>query len=1086
MNSLDITSYDRQFKAILMRNRYEKIAEINKSFIGKIKMSMEEINSFELEIPQYIMRDNQKVFNQLYLRILPRQQIITETTSRDGTVKQERWIITSKGRDNGKNKGTKKMIVKSFEQVLKEKRCTFEGQVMQLISDNIQRGEGILDKFKNETGWGIDYIDEDSKNELISGMEVVNVDLFNNFINNNVLANSLIFDKNVVTTIANDKPLYLSIQYEDIIVYDEDENQLSKVDIFNSITDPLYTNIKNIKAYHYSVVGNRYGIRYVFTLTDDTTVERICTFTNVIDKKMTVSNIKLVWETGTMINQSHRKYINIESIDDNWYDYLREVQDEFNSIFFFNSFDKTISCVSRKNLTDKAPYLLSYDTNILNVNVTENEEYPNALKVISANNISIISENIFGGDKIYNFNYYTKNKIMSDELNLAWARYEDLLTTKQDEWLIIKNNNTAVQQRQTQINSEITSLNERMKYAKSLLSGYITANDSVNQARIKDDIDELTIRLNQCLALVTGYNAQILAYEDELAEITKEVLRENATDIEGKIFTVANLEELNDMEYEVKYEDSYYSTPYGLLEHSKNVLEDMTKNTIEFKITCLNLIAIMRQDWTKVLKFGDLFTIGDKDAIEELGDNLVRFIGYTYDPKNNKIEDLDFVNKTKKIDIKKTISNIGKKASYTSNLANSYKDTVASAKLSNNFVGTLINEGLDLASTQARGKGNRNYLVIDENGILIYDQQDNNKCLFLTSDLLCISEDGFKTSKVAISSNAIIAETIAGKLICGQRLIITNDNGNEFYIGNINNTVPDNDGTDFGLRIGDNGGDIERIFLGIENGVAKLRLRSANGNQLVITENGLINHSSSPFVDNVSSGEGNEMTIPIKIPSGVNEVRECIISLFREEYRLWSRGLQSGGGSQATTNGGGAYVNTVTSTSAGQTTSSENGTHVHQMVAPWTGIMPEGLELATDKLLITGGSGMIYTTVASTHTDFANTTWATYEATGNHSHDIQGHSHNVNLSISEHNHVVNIADHTHTEEIGVRKISGAYCSNISITVNGVVVASGINSDAEVDITQYIDITKTWNIVKIYSDTNGRLSVNVFEKRFISY
>jgi hypothetical protein len=68
--------------------------------------------------------------------------------------------------------------------------------------------------------------------------------------------------------------------------------------------------------------------------------------------------------------------------------------------------------------------------------------------------------------------------------------------------------------------------------------------------------------------------------------------------------------------------------------------------------------------------------------------------------------------------------------------------------------------------------------------------------------------------------------------------------------------------------------------------------------------------------------------------------------------------------------------------------------------------------------------------------------------------------------------------------IGVQPID-SYCTNIVVEVNNQIVATGINNDSEIDITQYIQLNKT-NIVKIHSSSHGFLYVHVYEKRFVAY
>ena len=74
-------------RVYLYKNRREILAEIPLSCVKKITRNLEEIDTMDIEIPKYIMREENKVFNSLYTRIMPRQQIILEI-AKNGIIKK--------------------------------------------------------------------------------------------------------------------------------------------------------------------------------------------------------------------------------------------------------------------------------------------------------------------------------------------------------------------------------------------------------------------------------------------------------------------------------------------------------------------------------------------------------------------------------------------------------------------------------------------------------------------------------------------------------------------------------------------------------------------------------------------------------------------------------------------------------------------------------------------------------------------------------------------------------------------------------------------------------------------------------------
>lgn len=1048
---ININNNDEDIKIYLYRNRREGLAEIPKECITKITRTLGDIDTVELSIPKYKMIKGKKVINNLYNKIQPKMQIIVECKVGNEIVK-ERYTLLNKSRSNNKNKGDKTFTAQSFEYTLKTKKVSLNSSVVQLKTDEVHIAKGIMDLFEEQTGWTIDYVDPKSRVETSQIIDSVNVTLFENYRKENITENSLIFEADVLTEIKDDKALYVDISYGNLRTYDENNKLLKTENIINTISDALPKNIKHIKAYHHSEVGNRYGIRYVFTTVDNVEIEKTTTFTNIIDKSITAENIIFRWETGGYITKENVKYINLDDTEnDNWYAFLRDIESQFKSMFIFDSYNKTIGVIHEDNIGKEAPYLLSYDTNIIDINVDEQSEYVNCLKVVGKDGLSIAEENIYGNEKLYNFDWYRENGIMSDELQSSWDRYEEILTIRQEDWLNIKNLKMSLIQRKTAIDSEIKSLEERVKATRNLLAGYMAGNDEVNQARIKAELDALEESLNSNMAKRTEMVNQITIYEDEMMEISTGIQMENATDLQGnKIFTDVDLEEINDMLVEEVYEDDYYSTSYGLINNSKLILSEKIKPDVDFKLNVENLCKIIKHPlgWSFIVQLGDVFQIDNEEIIKDIGENKIRLCSYEYYPSEDKISSLTFTNKTKKNDYTKSFANIGKKSNATTNVVNSYRQIWEDSLLTNNFCKNMIEGTLDAAATSVRGRTSENLIDISSAGIFLYDSRDTNKAIYIGSSLICLTEDGFATSKVAINSTSVVADVVMGKLFLGNNLMITNDNASFTIEGN-------------GLTIKDDG-TRERIFLGLDDdGKAKLRIMDKTGREVCISEDGIISYSQFVVWDNLSRDF--PMKIPYKSDEGIFSNKRIVMSLYFDKYRAFERGLSSGGRVQTTVSGGGG-----TSGAGGYHYSSSTKTSQAQnwLNAPYQGYFKTSLEYPyTDDA--TGEQHHYHMQDASLFTHIHDT--VVEISIPNHHHSTPNHSHDIDTT---HNHELEYAIHE----------QNSMCSNVRVYVNDRIVASGINGDTEVDITNYININKN-NIIRIETDTNGRITVDFQNKVF---
>ena len=319
----------------------------------------------------------------------------------------------------------------------------------------------------------------------------------------------------------------------------------------------------------------------------------------------------------------------------------------------------------------------------------------------------------------------------------------------------------------------------------------------------------------------------------------------------------------------------------------------------------------------------------------------------------------------------------------------------------------------------------------------------------------------------------IIGKQIIGEIILGHKLYITSENG-EFYIGDMDDL---NKG--FGLSIKD-ANDVQRVFLGteLENGVRKARLRlyGKDGQGLVLSEDGILNTSQQFIIENLSKGY--DLNIPFIVDKGVASLSKVQLTLLFDKYRGYTRGSSAGGGTTATSEGGGDFDISSDSGEGGTynysaTTSSDNrvmnGVDPSKTYAGWTGDPRESEDnpISATKHI---------------HTVYSNP----------HYHDVKinisipSHRHNFRVTKTAHKHNVILKDHEHPEVHGIYVEESSGVENAKVYVNGVLVSQNINStSAIVDITKYLKLNSV-NYIRISNEKNARVSVNIFEKKFITW
>ena len=335
---------------------------------------------------------------------------------------KKRFILQAKKQMGSNKNGSKKFTAYGFEKTLENHRITITEGNYQLISDETHIAKGALELALEGSRWKIGYVDPQARMETQVNAVTVPTVLFENFTKDNVQYEQVIFEKDVTTPLLQpDHPLYLTIQYNEVSTYNG-ENILKTENVIN-LLEPLYTGLKHIKATYYQEAGNRWGVKYELTLVDGVVETQYFAFTNVTDKNIKIKDIKLLYETGEYEEVPLIMYPYLSSYDDNVYNILKDLETVFNCIFIFDTYNKIINCYSKDNYGEEKGLLLSFDTNIIELNIDESESIPNAMKVIGKDNLSIASENIFGGNILYNYDYYISEGIMDKELVSKWERY---------------------------------------------------------------------------------------------------------------------------------------------------------------------------------------------------------------------------------------------------------------------------------------------------------------------------------------------------------------------------------------------------------------------------------------------------------------------------------------------------------------------------------------------------------------------------------------------------------------------------------------------------------------------------------------
>lgn len=1132
-----VSLFDNEFSFTLMKNRHEEWGTIPNEYVQSVVYSSGTPTQMTIEIPSKITYMNKEIDFDLYNDIRGKMQIIMNMNG-----EMSRFIIDDNIKVvNRKNKNTKTITAFSFEKTLEKKNFIIPtGATRQLYrpsNEQVEISDGMLNWFEQQTNFTVGHVDELARKELGLYRDTQTWELLWNHIVDPVAIDGYMWHKDMWLDIG-DVPLTFTISYTDMETYSG--NQLQKRETITHSFNNLPYGVKRIEARYSSDSDYRFGMKYIITYVNDTKQEFKFGFANANQLKVVFPIIKLTFENGSMSEHLTTKYRYFEATSCSWATLLTQIEEAFDCVCEFDSYNQVLNVYHKPTYGEDTGITLSYDNAISEITKTHKLADIVTRLYVESPNVSIAEENPLGTEYVEDFSYYINNNIMSKSLTNALTEYNKLVEEKNVEFLELKLEKNSNDQLITKREGELSSLRGQYRYENSILTAYLKSKkdaDKAKQAKQSETVQKLEKAIEDMLNTIQGLKDKSNSLLADMTKIGIDIQKENAFYNGKKLFTKDDLIELEDYLIESSITNDYYTLAYSLYQHAREVIEDMNKVYIDFSITSYEFLSKIKTPsaWNNHIKLGIKLALDVEHSDLTDDEGLLQLYGFTFKPNEGakgSVTDLKFTNnKSPKATSIKTIGDVSKKTAQLSTMTNFWKDVWADSASNNVAVEKLLTEGLDASAQYVRGAGKTNKIDISEQGIYISDATDENKQIYYGSGLISITQDKWKTSTLAIDSSGVMAETLIGKLILGAKMEIGNEKGT-FII----------DPHGLSVRNPENKQE-ERIFLGIRDGVAKLELYSASGdNKLVLSEKGI--YQVFPAQARDSFDKSNSFKVNFYLPNSLTNLYDATLNFNLEKFRTYSKGSHSTerdvqtlttstyDGKSATTTWYGGETKTVTSTTATKKVSSATSSSAGKTEKTYTSSSsPKSYPSSTTSMKAQAtrqtsqprGSanndpGNIHmgththTVTVPSHSHTVQVTVPSHSHSVSvsipaHSHsvslEIPAHSHDVKYSIPSHQHSIDISDHSHDLKVTIPSHNHAIIHGIydyphlavcDIYVDGRQVAANVNGDRTFNIAQYLNKPyggKHTIEVRSKSSTNnpdglGRANVSVVVGGFVSY
>lgn len=280
------------------------------------------------------------------------------------------------------------------------------------------------------------------------------------------------------------------------------------------------TGIKEIKS------CKAYSLEYELTFKKISLSEDTYNFWNPTTPDETVLGILLSylpsWSAGTVDSSLVGKYRTFSGDNLNLYNFIKStVQQTYNCIFDFDTYERTISVRSVASGTNTSPVYISLSNLAKEISINEDtENIITRLDVSGADGVDIRSVNPMGSNKLYNLDYFMNATHFSQEMLGKWSSWEQSFDSHQLEYY-----NTSVE-RALKTSAILTE-----KAALAVLEGEDLAELENSQA----------VCIEYLASLTDTTSGEYITYQNRLADINAQIAAKNS-EINTQKSVIAGLE----------------------------------------------------------------------------------------------------------------------------------------------------------------------------------------------------------------------------------------------------------------------------------------------------------------------------------------------------------------------------------------------------------------------------------------------------------------------------------------------------------------------------------------------------------------
>ena len=472
------------------------------------------------------------------------------------------------------------------------------------------------------------------------------------------------------------------------------------------------------------------------------------------------------------------------------YEAVQKGLETFGAIADFDGETRTISLLTIDELRVNRGVVLKRENfaNSIEINSTS-EDIVTRLYATGNESLTIEKANPTGMRYIEDFSYFLYPFKRDENKNIIEHSYfmsDDLSHALSDLIELQKIYEPQIKQHQDELNQAYSDLSKAMLEKAELDNQLITVQSLLDTAKATGDKPLIAQREQEVAskqAEVTAKQETVDNINQSIEAISKEMDRIQEM-ISTSSFTPELREELSLFVYEKDFNDDRYIDAESLYDATVKEFEKFQKPTQTFTVDMASFLnSIQGKRFEGKLKIGEEVTIRSEKFDTSYTSIILGIEGDLEDGHyriqvSDNMDDIDSMDRLASIIYKaESSSTVLENNKYKWDSITTVKDEVTNWR--DKEINTVDNRII---------AGANESITIDNRGMMVRNPDFPNEVIIIQSGVVALSRDGGKTWSTSITPKGVIADTLIGKILAGNNLIITNDAG-DFVIDNTGMTI---------------------------------------------------------------------------------------------------------------------------------------------------------------------------------------------------------------------------------------------------------------------------------------------------------